>query len=187
MFLFESCISQKTKRPNLFHQQGAVLIVGLIMLLIMTLVGVAAVRGTNLQELMAGNARDKQIGFQAAETALRQAELIVDGVSAPNVGAAGVIDEDSKGTLSSYWRDAYAWKDANKSVEADDALKFIQAKPRYVVEKLEVAYVPGSDGRAVDVLGRQSVPEISVYRITGRGVGITENSIVYLQSIFRRQ
>lgn len=173
------------------HQEGAVLLIGLIMLLLMSIIGLAAVRGTNLQELMAGNARDKQIAFQAAETALRKAELVVDGQNPPNIGTdIGMINQAATGASSEYWRNGFAWDPVSgvqKTVEVNDALEFVQAKPRYVVEKLNVTYIPGSDGRAADWLGVLAAPEISVYRVTSKGVGLTEKSIVYLQSVYRRQ
>lgn len=56
------------------QQQGAVLLVALIMLLLLTIIGAAAMRDTNLQERMAGNMRDHNLAFQAAEAALRFAE-----------------------------------------------------------------------------------------------------------------
>ncbi|MCQ4318306.1 pilus assembly protein PilX [Stutzerimonas zhaodongensis] len=55
-------------------QRGAVLLVALIMLLLLTVLGAAAMRDTNLQERMAGNMRDQSLAFQAAEAALRFAE-----------------------------------------------------------------------------------------------------------------
>lgn len=56
-------------------QSGTVLIIALVFLLLMTLVGVAAMQGTTLQERMAGNHRDRNLAFQAAEAALREGEL----------------------------------------------------------------------------------------------------------------
>ena len=56
------------------RQRGAVLLVALIMLLLLTILGAAAMRDTNLQERMAGNMRDHDLAFQAAEAALRFAE-----------------------------------------------------------------------------------------------------------------
>lgn len=173
------------------RQAGAVLIVTLILLLLMTIVGISSIRGSNLQELMAGNVRDKQIAFQAAEAALRQGEDVVNGVSVPNTEGTvtGLMKEKAEAANPVYWRNTYVWyeNDKNFSVKLDSDLELTAARPRYVVEKMDVVYVPGSDGRAVDVLGVQSAPEIMVYRITGRGVGMTPNSIVYLQSLFRRQ
>jgi len=57
------------------YQGGAVLIVGLLLLLILTLISAAAMQSTILEERMAGNQRNVNIAFQAAEGALRQGEL----------------------------------------------------------------------------------------------------------------
>lgn len=56
------------------RQRGAALIIGLIMLLILTLLGVAAISNVTLQERMAGSLTDHKHAFQAAEIALRRAE-----------------------------------------------------------------------------------------------------------------
>ena len=170
------------------QESGAVLIVALILLLLMTIVGISSIKGSNMQELMAGNVRDRQIAFQAAEAALRQGEEIANGVNPPNTEGAtkGVMLGKQNGATSTYWRDEYVWDD-NLSVQLNADLALASERPRYVVEKLDVAYVPGSDGRAIDVVGVQSAPDIMVYRVTGRGVGMTANSIVYLQSFYRRQ
>jgi len=53
------------------RQTGAALIVSLVLLLIMTVLGVTAMRTTTLQERMAGNLRDNNLAFQDAEAALR--------------------------------------------------------------------------------------------------------------------
>ena len=64
-------ISYKIK---LRRQNGAVLIVSLIMLLLLTLIGVTAMQTNGLEEKMAGNMLDRNIALQAAESALRDAE-----------------------------------------------------------------------------------------------------------------
>jgi type IV pilus assembly protein PilX len=56
------------------EQRGAVLIVSLIFLLLLTLIGTTAMRTTTLQERMAGNSRDVNLSLQAAESALRAGE-----------------------------------------------------------------------------------------------------------------
>lgn len=55
-------------------QRGAVLIISLIFLLLMTIIGVTSMQTTSMQERMAGNTRDMNFAFQAGELALRQAE-----------------------------------------------------------------------------------------------------------------
>jgi type IV pilus assembly protein PilX len=58
------------------RQQGVSLLIVLLLLLIMTLLGLAGLRSTVMQERMSGNLLDRGIAFQAAETALREAEAI---------------------------------------------------------------------------------------------------------------
>lgn len=59
------------------RQRGAALVVGLVLLVVVTLVGVGAMQTTTLQEKMAGNLRDSNLSFQAAEAALRHCEGIL--------------------------------------------------------------------------------------------------------------
>jgi len=56
------------------RQRGASLIVVLVLLLVMTLLGLAVLRGTLLEERMSANMFDRSLAFQQAESALREAE-----------------------------------------------------------------------------------------------------------------
>ena len=74
------------------RQKGAALVVGLILLVVITLIGVSAMQSTTLQEKMAGNLRDSNLSFQAAEVGLRFCENILTQdyqfqVAALNLGA----------------------------------------------------------------------------------------------------
>jgi type IV pilus assembly protein PilX len=60
-------------KPSPRRQHGAVLIVALLFLVILTLLGLTAMSGTTLEERMSGNSRDMNIALQAAEAALRDA------------------------------------------------------------------------------------------------------------------
>ena len=61
-------------RPDFsHHERGAVLIVALLFLVMLTMLGITAMTGTTMEERMAGNARDNSVAFQAAEAALRDA------------------------------------------------------------------------------------------------------------------
>lgn len=58
-------------------QRGAILVVALFMLLLLTIIGLSSMRGTALQESMAGSMRDSSLALQAAEAALRKGEGVV--------------------------------------------------------------------------------------------------------------
>ena len=59
--------------PNRTRQSGAVLIVAMIILVILTLLGVTAMNTTSLQERIAANTQEQVHAFQAAETGLNLA------------------------------------------------------------------------------------------------------------------
>jgi len=59
---------------TLSDQRGAVLISGLMLLLVLTLLGAAALQGTTNQYRMAGDFVQQELAFQAAEAGLRDAE-----------------------------------------------------------------------------------------------------------------
>lgn len=75
-------------------QKGIALVVALILLVVITLVGFAAVRGTLMQQKMAANLHDRQLAFQNAEAALRAAALRIEknpDEIARNCQAGGVM------------------------------------------------------------------------------------------------
>jgi len=60
-------------------QQGAVLIVSLVILLVLTILGVSAMRGSALEGKIASNYRLEQLITQAAEAALLEGERLIEG------------------------------------------------------------------------------------------------------------
>lgn len=67
------------------RQRGAALAVALILLLIVTLIGFAAIRSSTVQQRMTANFYDRELAFQNAEAALRAGEAAL---------AAGVTADD---------------------------------------------------------------------------------------------
>jgi Tfp pilus assembly protein PilX len=66
-------VSSQTRPPKPFdsHERGFALVVVLLLLVALSLVGVASLRSTSLQEKMAGNLYFKSLSMQDAEGALR--------------------------------------------------------------------------------------------------------------------
>lgn len=64
------------RHPRLPHRQdGIALYVALIMLLLLTLLGLAALQVTSMQERMSGNFRTFNLAFNRAEDTLRESEF----------------------------------------------------------------------------------------------------------------
>lgn len=60
---------------NKNRQTGSALIIGLTILMVILIIGTAGMRTTIMEEKMAGNVRDYNIAFQAAESALKDGEV----------------------------------------------------------------------------------------------------------------
>ena len=96
------------------QQTGAVLIIGLIMLTVMTLLAVSSMQSSGLQSLMSTNMQDKMTAFEAAESALRAAETFLENGGAANLGA---YDSDgSDGLLANLYDEV--WDEINWATES---------------------------------------------------------------------
>lgn len=120
------------------RQQGSTLVVGLIMLLVITVISLSALQMTSLQERMAGNVVERNIAFQAAEIALRQAENKMIAANLFRVGDPGQYDTSS--TLCSFCDDvglaSMTWASltaGTKSKEIAYAVYQSKYKPRVVI------------------------------------------------------
>jgi len=62
-------------------QKGAVLLVSLVILLVLTLLAVSGMQGSIMQERMSTAQRDGMFALEIAENAMREAEAALDGLS----------------------------------------------------------------------------------------------------------
>ena len=60
------------------HEKGSVLLISLVMLLILTVVGIASISGVSMTEKMTNSQRDYDTAFELAEAALVQGERWLD-------------------------------------------------------------------------------------------------------------
>jgi type IV pilus assembly protein PilX len=71
-------------------QRGIALIIGLVILAVLSMIGVAAFSISTQEERMAGNSRDRMVAFEAAEAALRACEDYVQTGPAFNGSVSGM-------------------------------------------------------------------------------------------------
>lgn len=173
-------------------EKGAVLVVGLIMVLLISIIGVSAIRGSNLQESMAGNMRERNLAFQAAESALRIGEGIVsDQVSRPLItNTQGLYSDTYRDPASSILTFSNAdWLNSAKVRATALELDYVTREPTYVVEQLDpdIGIGAAMEGSAIDLEGMQNTGDITPYRITARGFGGSVDSIKTLQTSYNRR
>jgi len=165
-------------------EAGAVLIIGLIMMLLLTIIGLASIRGSDLQERMAGNMRDRNLAFQSAEAGLRAGELVstgLSGVAVPNAnGYFENLNLNATVKRPALW-EKVDWERATNSIKlADNTISNVAEQPRYVIEKIIVPFDTANQGGGIDAGSPQE--DKLYYRVTSRGVGGTTDSEVVLQS-----
>lgn len=168
-------------------QRGAVLIVALVLLLVLTILGTAGMQETTMEERMAGNFRDHAAALEAAESALRSGEadirdttefgaMLFDGSDGTYEVTASSTSVDPR-TLSNYGRNVDA---------ADltyDGKLLVDAVPEFYIEQLPEIELPQSD---LTVGFQGQAPRVRYYRVTGKGYGTSPNTEVILQSTYFR-
>ena len=179
----------KVLSPLLRRQQGVVLIVSLVLLLVLTILGIAAIQSTSLEERMAGNQRSHQLAFEAAEAGLRQGEQALNGLASLPPFDGSVLgyypnSTDAGGNPLTAGADWQNWNWAQKSIPYTGTLNIgggTGATASYYVEMFQ--YVP-SAGQSLDVSA--AIPDQQLYAITARGVSPDGKSVVILQSTYKR-
>lgn len=139
-------------------QQGVALVVGLIFLLLMTVIGVSSIQTTTLDERMAGNANDRNIAFQAAESGLRRAEALIDKSTNKYDFQDQFVRSDTPGIY-----DSWTINLLDRIHSAGNDLN-VSEPPAYVIQCLHDC-------------------ASGWYRVTARAQGITSTSVVILESI----
>ena len=160
-------------------QQGATLVIGLVMLILLTIIGVTSMRTTTLEERMAGNLRDHNQAFQAAEAALREAEqkIITGGLPIFNGTTPGYEQPVDSGGLLSHWT-GFDWD--TKSSEFSEDISNLIPRPRYFIEELPPIPPEGGSKKFGPLSGHD------VYRVTAQGIGGVSTTRVFLQTTYRR-
>ena len=182
------------------RQEGAILVIALLFLVLLTIIGISSISSVTLEERMAGNLREQTTAFQAAESALRDAEIDLE----KDIGGTGNRDpmtvathfaNDCSGAFTvglckqpaappGTWQteivtaSAWNWTDANKTVAygtytGSAAVAGVVRPPRYVIEYLE------------EKDDSSTAPPTRFFRITARGWGASDTSTVTLQTIYR--
>ena len=181
------------------RQQGAVLYIALILLMILTIIGIAAARLQTGEAVMARNDHNHQLALQAAEAALRSTEIdLADGnwsiaQFAQNGAGLYVLQTEAQGALASCpagcsivdnfpWNANYPAPNPAAMTYTGPVLANAPASP--VLTQVIIENLPPV-ARAGDPLCTPSsqTQSCSVYRVTAHAVGGDSSASATLQSI----
>ncbi len=175
------------------RQHGVALVMALVFLLLLTILGVAALNTTSLEEKMANNVKDRNLAFQSAESALAVAEnWVYTQIGKPvfpntSIGLYTPVTSDTVATPN--W-DSVSWLGnsvvtypSTPGQTVSGSLGKIQSQPKYIIE--DMGEIPESGGSLVTTSSYTS-KGTTVMRITARGTGGTDAAVVMLQSTYSR-
>jgi type IV pilus assembly protein PilX len=168
-------------------QRGAALIVALLMLLIMTVLGIAAMGVTRMEERMAGNTRDIDVAFQSAEAGLRDSEERIRAMTIrpnPASAAGSAIYTQDQWKLVNMRTTAYSpWWITNGIEYGTPSVQEITDStrdPAVVTE--DMGFVPDSL-----TLGHGPPEGRNFYKITSNAAGATNDANAILESTYTRR
>jgi type IV pilus assembly protein PilX len=172
------------KNKSLKKQSGAVLVVSLIMLLLLTLIGVAGSQVTGLEEKMASNRRDQNLSFQAAEAALRAAEVKV-------LSKDTTAEFDSKRLLSDEeplpnYFNPDTWKNEG-SFSFDSGIEEVATQPRYFIKYVRDSTPSNIENCSGYGQGAKCEVIVSYFIVTARGTGAMDTSQSYLRLYYGKK
>ena len=163
------------------RQAGISLFIVLILLLVMSILGIAVLRSSGMQERMSANMRDRGLAFQAAETALREAQEDVLGNVALEDLQYGKTLAELRVAGQAQCNAAQGICDASATpAEVPVARTATDGRSTYTIEYLGDAYGP-KVGKSCSVMSEDFECWRPTFRITARGrsPGLAE---VFMQS-----
>jgi type IV pilus assembly protein PilX len=160
--------------------RGIALIIGLVILAVLSLIGVAAFSVATQEERMAGNSRDRIRAFEAAEAALRDCEHFVD----PTTGSAKFNGKD--GTYLALEPPALT---VAETLTANSTWTSAGLVHTPTVTNPEWSNTPVCVGEQFQVqrgIHQQGDPIVftKVDHLTSRGYGLNPNTMVMLESYY---
>ncbi len=164
-------------------QRGAVLVVSLMILLLMTLLGVTAMRTANFELVMATNTQARSSAMAVAENALVDGE--VDIVT--NYGSTPLFDWSSVGTDGLYTVgdavEGVAGGNTLDDISWDSATGAYQAAPSGGKYTLEYLGPYTTAGASLTLGGGGASDKRYLYRVSGRGE-FGKGGTRFVQSIY---
>lgn len=176
------------------RQQGAVLLVGLMVLVVLALLGVAYSQVSVIQERLAGNFKDLSIAFQSSESGNRWGMSWLQSLGGGVLSRPFPCDSDCDETTpvrevgyypahpspkNSYWSDAGVY--GIRPIDGEDMLysvAMVHEQPKYVMEQQFFMR---------DDLAGDPQKGVAFYRVTAKGIGARSNSDAIISAVIAKR
>jgi type IV pilus assembly protein PilX len=189
----ESMATEREELSRPFFESGVALIIGLVILAVLSLIGVAAFSITTQEERMAGNSRDRMRAFEAAEASLRDCEAWVasgnalfDGsqqgmyLVSPNASTTPSITESAAAKSESWWWNLNGATNVRQLLDRGNPFNSNSKAPSCVAEQFWIAK-PGATPTGTAI---KDSDKAFIAHITAHGYGLNPNTVVRLESYY---
>ena len=174
------------------REHGYALFLSLVMLMIITVLGVSSIQTTTMQERMARNARDSNLAFQSAESAIKDAETLMETFNsltpfnAANANSNGFYYEGAYNVASNW--STVVWSDpAGDYITAPTNIDGVAQQSKYIIEHVKTV-VADADRLNLDNIGQDTGSgRAQIFRVTVYGTGGTDTAHVMIQSTYGKR
>jgi len=190
-----------TMQKHWHNEQGTVLVVGMLTLVLLTLIGIAATTTGSLESEISGNEKSYQQAFYASEIALVSGEIIVEGLATRAALAEGTtpgrypqgslsfdhttfkLIQSQDGMGDAIIPRPLRWDNTDSAAVTNvpTGLSWVAAPPRYTIEERE--FQPDSQGIGI-TYGRTGTYRFTV---SGRGTGGSKSAQLLLETIYAKR
>lgn len=169
-------------------QKGFTLIMSLIILTILTILGLSSTQSTRTEVAMAGNMRESDISFQAAEAGLIASEAFIEQQTSTTVfnDLNGLIAMNTD--EPDYFADD-SWSSVQTATIPFHQTITVHTSPKFMLKHLgdrsqnDVARVNIGSGYGKQPPGKT----VSTFRATSRGYGQTDRATRMIQSYYGKE
>lgn len=176
------------------RQQGAVLLVGLMVLVVLALLGVAYSQISVIQERLAGNFKDLSVAFQATESSSRWGMSWLQSLGGEVLSRPFPCNEDCDettpvraagfypvhpGPKNDYWESAGVY--GIRPIDGEDmeySVAMVHEQPKYVMEQQFFMR---------DDLAGEPQKGVAFYRVTSKGTGARPNSDAIVSAVIAKR
>ena len=169
------------------RESGVALFIALVILLIITVLGISGLQTTTLEERMAAGARDRDLAFQAAESALAQGEAFIETLGPGSLAqfqtnSNGLFVPPTTPTTPDRWTTVDWVADASIPT-VGTAIDGVVTQPKYIVEHV-TTLVADEDSLNISNLGAPVGTPTEIFRVTSWAQGGSARAVVMLQATY---
>jgi type IV pilus assembly protein PilX len=176
-----------------YKQQGVILVFSLLLLSALTIIAVTGMKTSIIGEKMSGNFRNSELAHQSAESALLEAQTLIDNlvsIATEFTNTNGLIQSGNDlGEIELNYLDNTTW-DAATPTNYTEATPLgdtqLAQPPKFIIKHLGTQDLCTNGLWDPNSASTTDRCKREIFRITAFGTGMTPNSTKILQTYYER-